>query len=72
MDESRYGKAPRSRGIVLGLPPALFLMFLGGYWTLLSWGVVGDEAPSRSLGAVGPILGGLGVALAWVCLRPRR
>lgn len=71
MDEERYGRTPRSGILVLGLPPALLLIALGGYWTLLSWGVFGDET-SRSLGAVGPIMAGFGVALLWVCVRPRR
>lgn len=70
MDEHRYGRTPRSRILALGLPPALMLIGLGGYWTLLSWGAFGGET-SRSLGAVGPIVAGLGVALLWVCIRPR-
>lgn len=71
MDEQRYGRTPRSRVLAVGLPPALLLTALGGYWTLLSWGVFGGET-SRSLGAVGPIMAGFGVALLWVCVRPRR
>lgn len=71
MDEQRYGRTPRSRILAVGLPPALLLIALGGYWTLLSWGVLGGET-SRSLGAVGPIMAGFGVALLWVCVRPRR
>ncbi|WP_216849195.1 hypothetical protein [Pimelobacter simplex] len=71
MDEQRYGRTPRSRILAVGLPPALLLTALGGYWTLLSWGVFGGET-SRSLGAVGPIMAGFGVALLWVCVRPRR
>ena len=71
MDEQRYGRAtPRWRILALGLPPALLLLALGAYWTLLSWGVFGGET-SRSLGAVGPIVAGFGVALLWVCVRPR-
>lgn len=71
MDEDRYGRTPRSRILAVGLPPALLLIALGAYWTLLSWGVFGGET-SRSLGAVGPIASGFGVALLWVCVRPRR
>lgn len=72
MDESRYGKTPRSCTLVLGIPPALLTMVLGGYWTLLSWGVLGDNDGSKALGAVGAIVAGFGVALAYVCLRKRR
>lgn len=72
MDESRYGKSPRRRILALGIPPAVAMMTLGGYWTLLGWGVVGDQPESRTLGAVGPIIAGFGVALAYVCIRPKR
>lgn len=70
MDESRYGKTPRWRILALGLPWALMLLVVGGYLTLLSWGVIGDEE-STSLSVIGPILAGLGAALGFVCLRPR-
>ena len=43
MDESRYGKTPRRRILALGIPPAVAMMTLGGYWTLLAWGVVGNQ-----------------------------
>ena len=72
MDESRYGKTPRRRILALGIPPAVAMMTLGGYWTLLAWGVVGNQPASRTLGAVGPIIAGFGVALAYVCIRPKR
>lgn len=71
MDDERYDKTSRWKIAGLCLPPALLLTLLGGYWTLMSWGVFNDDE-SRTLGAVGPILAALGVALAWVCLRPRR
>lgn len=69
MDESRYGKPSVRSRLLLGLPPAIFMLALGGYWTLMSWGVVGDASGSRTLGTVGPIVAGLGVALGYVCLR---
>lgn len=72
MDESRYGSTPRWKILLLGLPPAIFMTGLGVYWTLLSWGVIGGAAESRTFGAIGPIIAGLGVALGYVCLRPRR
>lgn len=70
MDETRYGKTPRWQILVLGLPIALLLTIGGGYLTLLSWGVLGNEE-STSLSVIGPLLAGLGVALGYVCLRPR-
>ena len=72
MDESRYGKTSWRRIVALGILPAVVMMTLGGYWTLLAWGVVDDQPESRTLGAVGPILAGFGVALAYVCIRPKR
>lgn len=72
MDESRYGKMSRRRILGLGIPPGVAMIALGGYWTLLAWGVVGNQAGSRTLGAVGAIIAGFGVALAYICLRPRR
>lgn len=71
MDDSRYGRAPRWRGMALGLPPAISMFVVGCYWTLIAWGLVDEAADSRLLGAVGPILAGFGVALAYVCLRKR-
>lgn len=71
MDEDRYGQTSRTGALLLGVPVALFLVGLGGYLTVLSWGVLGGGT-SQSLGAIGPIAAGLGVALLWVCLRPRR
>jgi len=72
VDDSRYGRTPRWKVLALGLPAALAMIALGTFWTLVSWGVVGDAEESRSLGTIGPIVAGLGVALAYVCLRPRR
>lgn len=71
MDESRYGRASRWKVLALGLPPAIFMIALGGYWTLQSWGVVEDSGGSRTASAVGSILAGFGVALAYVCIRRR-
>lgn len=70
--ESRYGQTPKYRVLLLGLPPALLLIALGALWTLQSWGVIGDDAGSKSLSAVGSIVCGFGVALAYVVIRPRR
>lgn len=72
MNDSRYGKTPRRRILALCLPLAMAMITLGGYWTLLAWGVVGNDRESRTLGAIGPIIAGFGVALAYVCIRPRR
>lgn len=72
MDGSRYGRAPRWRILALGLPPAVAMVGIGVYWTLMSWGVIGGATGATTLGALGPILAGFGVALAYVCLRPRR
>jgi len=72
MDESRYGKPSRWAALLLALPVVVFLLSVGGYWSLMAWGVVGDAGGSRALGAVGPILAGFGVALGYVSLRPRR
>ncbi|UUW88771.1 hypothetical protein [Pimelobacter simplex] len=70
--DSRYGRTPKYRVLLLGLPPALLLIALGALWTLQSWGVIGDDAGSKSLSAVGSIVCGFGVALAYVVIRPRR
>lgn len=72
MDDARYEKVSRWRAVAAGLPPALLLFVLGGYWTLMSWGVVGDARPSRLVEATGPIVAGFGVALAYVVLRRSR
>ncbi|HWJ81828.1 MAG TPA: hypothetical protein VNS55_06295 [Nocardioides sp.] len=71
MDESRYGRTPRWRVLALGLPPAVLLVAVGVYWTLLAWGVLGGEE-SEAFSVIGPLVAGLGVALAYVVLRPRR
>lgn len=69
MDEDRYGKTPRRRILVLGLPVAVLLIVGGAYVSLLSWGVFGGEE-STSLSVLGPLCAGLGVALGVVCVRP--
>lgn len=71
MDETRYGKAPRWRALLLGLPPAILMVGVGGYWTLMSWGVLGGTQVSGLTETIGPIMAGFGVALAYVCLRKR-
>lgn len=71
MDDARYGRFSRYRSVLLGVPPAMVLISLGTYWTLLAWGVVGDLAPSRTMGAVGPIVAGFGASLGYVSLRRR-
>ena len=70
VDDSRYGRPSRWPAFVIGLPVALFLLVAGGYLTLVSWGVIGDEE-STGLSVLGPILAGFGVALGWVWVRPR-
>lgn len=72
MDESRYGTTPRWKILLLGLPPALSMTGLGVYWTLMSLGAIGGASESQALATIGPALAGLGVALAYVCVRPRR
>ncbi|HWJ65920.1 MAG TPA: hypothetical protein VNT31_04520 [Nocardioides sp.] len=71
MDDSRYGKPSRWPALAIGLPIALFLVVVGGYLSLVSWGVIGDEE-SKSLSVLGPLMAGFGVALGFVCLRPQR
>lgn len=70
LDDSRYGRPSRWPALAIGLPIAVFLLVAGGYLTLVSWGVIGGEE-SKGLSVLGPILAGLGVALGFVCLRPR-
>lgn len=70
-DESRYGRTPRWKVLTFGLPPAILLALIGGYLTLLSWGVLDGTEESTGLSIIGPILAGLGVALVWVVARPR-
>lgn len=72
MDESRYGRAPRWRALAIGLPPAVVLVAVGVYWTLLAWGVLGEAEESPAFSVIGPLVAGFGVALAYVVLRPRR
>lgn len=70
MDQDRYGARPRRQKLLLGLPPAVLLLVVGGYWTLLSWGVIGDTK-SETFSIIGPIIAGFGVALGWVVLQRR-
>lgn len=70
MDENRYGATPRWKILALGLPVAILLLVAGGYLSLVSWGVIGDEQ-SRGLSVLGPLVAGFGVALGWVVVRPR-
>lgn len=72
MDDTRYGKTPRWQILALGLPPAVLLVALGIYWTLVAWGVVGDGEKSEAFSVIGPLVAGFGVALGFVVLRPRR
>ncbi|KRC48739.1 MULTISPECIES: hypothetical protein [unclassified Nocardioides] len=70
MDDSRYGRPSRLPALLIGLPIAVLLALAGGFFTLASWGVFGYDE-SKSLSVVGPLMAGFGVALGWVCLRPR-
>ncbi len=70
MDQDRYGSRPRWHKLVFGLPIAIMLAVVGGYWTLLSWGVIGDTK-SETFAIIGPLLAGLGVALGWVIVQRR-
>ncbi|MDQ6527302.1 hypothetical protein RB608_27050 [Nocardioides sp. LHD-245] len=70
MDQDRYGARPRWQKLLFGLPPAILLLLVGGYWTLLSWGVIGDTK-SETFSVIGPIIAGFGVALGWVVLQRR-
>lgn len=70
MDENRYGTTPRWKILALGLPVALLLLLAGGYLSLVSWGVIGDDE-SKGLSVLGPLVAGFGVALGWVVVRPR-
>jgi hypothetical protein len=72
VDPDRYGTRPRWQTLALGLPPAVLLFAIGAWWTLLSWGVIGDQK-SQAFSIVGPIFAGFGIALGWVVLsRGRR
>ena len=70
MDPDRYGSRPRWLRLLLGLPVAAVLILVGGYWTLLSWGVIGDTT-SQAFSLIGPLFAGLGVALGWVIVQRR-
>jgi hypothetical protein len=53
-------------GRVLGLVAAVVMVLLGGLWTLQGLGYVGGSAMtgSQTWAIVGPLVAGLGVALA--------
>ena len=70
MDDSRYGRPSRWPALAIGLPAAVLMVVAGGYLTLVSWGVIGD-GESTGLSILGPLVGGFGIALGYVCLRPR-
>ena len=70
MDQDRYGARPRWHRLALGLPWAVALLVIGGYWTLVSWGVIGDTT-SETFAIIGPLVAGFGVALGWVVLQRR-
>ncbi len=65
-------RGPSPRALLIGLPPAIFLLVLGGYWTIESWGWLGGEPTSGLAASFGPIMAGLGVALGWVVVRGGR
>jgi hypothetical protein len=71
MDEARYGRTPRWRVMMLGLPPAILAVVAGGYWTLASWGLLDTARPPALLATIGPIVAGFGVALVYVSIRRR-
>ncbi|TWG94203.1 hypothetical protein L615_005700000140 [Nocardioides sp. J9] len=70
-DDPRYGRPSRWPALAVGLPIAVFMTLAGAYLTLVSWGVIGDEQ-SKGLSILGPLVAGIGVALGFVCLRPRQ
>ncbi|HEY0890244.1 MAG TPA: hypothetical protein VGE38_11595 [Nocardioides sp.] len=59
-----------TRGRLLGLAVGLLMVVVGGFWTAVGLGWAGEE--SGTLATVGPAVAGLGVALVWVTLQPRR
>lgn len=59
-----------TRGKLLGVAAGLVMIVLGGFWTAVGLGWRGEE--SGALATLGPAVAGLGVALLWVTLQPRR
>jgi hypothetical protein len=61
-------------GRTLGLVVAVLMLLVGGLWTLQGLGYVGGSAMSgdETWAIVGPVVAGLGVALALSVLRGRR
>lgn len=59
------------RGKVIGLAIAAAMIGAGGFWTAGGLGWIGDSE-SSSLAVAGPLVAGLGVALAIVILQGRR
>ena len=58
---------------VAGLILALLMMVAGGLWTFEGLGWIGESAAGRSTqAALGPVLAGFGVALAYVTIRSHR
>ncbi|GAB6986620.1 hypothetical protein JCM10369A_31440 [Nocardioides pyridinolyticus] len=55
---------------ILGLAAAAAMVALGGFLTFFGLGGLDGEATSRSWATLGPVLAGLGVALAIVTFRP--
>lgn len=62
------------RGRVLGLVAAVLMVLVGGLWTLQGLGYVGGSAMSGSQAwaIIGPLVAGLGVALALTVARGPR
>lgn len=61
-------------GRVLGLAAAVLMVLVGGLWTLQGLGYVGGSAMSGSQAwaIIGPLVAGLGVALALTVVRGPR
>lgn len=57
---------------VIATALAIVMIVAGVLWTAEGNGWIGNTAPSRGAATLGPILAGLGVALAWVSLQRRR
>lgn len=62
------------RGRVLGMVAAVLMVLVGGLWTLQGLGYVGGSAMSGSQAwaIIGPLVAGLGVALALTVARGPR
>lgn len=59
---------------VVGLVAAVLMVLVGGLWTLQGLGYVGGSSMtgSRTWAVIGPLVAGLGVALAITVLGRRR